>query len=297
LVQIKFYNSNKVQKKVFVLSMLFFTFYCPGYSQGGKLENAKESLKSTHSNATFNSSTTKIKRTSVVSSSNNDDTNTSFFDLIFRDILWGIAKYTVYGVAIESSFEREGRMHSAKISNYPYKEAKYGNFIYTDAINYNITRFDVYNHFLIESKNLYGNDFGVDFRFLKRFALDVNYTTFLESIKGEKDSFNMFSTLLKYHRIRTQRFDVWFGLGFRHVFNDVNITRLLIGFGGEVFVTKPISLVASHKWATINSQSVRNTKLLLKYHFKNYRIAAGYAHYKLGVSKINAFSIGIEASF
>jgi hypothetical protein len=76
-----------MQKKLFVLSLCFFTFYCPGYSQEGKLENAKESLKSPHSNATSNSLTTKIKRTSVASSSNNDDTNTSFSDLILRDIL------------------------------------------------------------------------------------------------------------------------------------------------------------------------------------------------------------------
>jgi hypothetical protein len=286
-----------MQKKLIVLSLLFFIFYCPVYSQGGTLEKAKESLKSTSSNASSGASIIKNKKGSRTLSENDEDNDASFFSLIFRDILWGIAKYTVYGVAIESTFEREGRMHSAEISNYPYKEATYGNFVYTDATNYNITRFDVYNHFLIENKKLYGNDFGVDFRFLKRLALDVNYTTFQENINGKKDSFNMFSTLLKYHRIRTQRFDAWFGLGFRHIFNAVNKTRFLLGFGGEIFVTKPLSLIASYKWATVNSQSVRNTKLLLKYHVKNYRIAAGYAHYKLGVSKINAFSIGVEASF
>ena len=86
-------------------------------------------------------------------------------------------------------------------------------------------------------------------------------------------------------------------MGVRRIFNDVNETRFLIGFGGEIFIAKPISLVASHKWATVNSQSVRNTKLLLKYNINNYRIAAGYGGYKLGVSKINAFSIGVEASF
>jgi hypothetical protein len=107
----------------------------------------------------------------------------------------------------------------------------------------------------------------------------------------------MFSAVLKYHRIRTQRFDAWFGLGFRHIFNDVNKTRFLIGIGGEIFIANPVSLVASHKWATVNSQSVRNTKLLVKYNIKNYRIATGYEQYKLGVSKINAFSIGLEASF
>jgi hypothetical protein len=293
LVQIDFYKSAKMSKKLFILFVLLFTFYYCGYSQEGKLENAKESLKSTQPNA----STAKNKRVSSVSSSNEGEMDTSSFALFFRDILWGIAKYTVYGVAIESTFERGGSMHSAEISNYPYKEVSYGNFIYTDATNYNITRFDVYTYFLVENRSLYGVDFGVDFRFLKRFALDVNYTTFQEHIKGQKDSFNMFSTLLKYQRIRTQRFDAWFGIGFRRVFKDVNKTKLLLGFGGEIFVAKPISILASIKWATINSQSVRNTKLLLKYHVKNYRIAAGYAHYKLGVSKINAFSIGVEASF
>jgi len=87
------------------------------------------------------------------------------------------------------------------------------------------------------------------------------------------------------------------GLGFRHVFNDLNKARLLFGFGGEIFVAKPINLVASYNWATINSQSVRKIKLLLKYRVKNYRIAAGYAHYKLGVSIINPFSVGVEVSF
>jgi hypothetical protein len=201
---------------------LLFTFYYCGYSQEGKLEKAKESLNSTHSNA----STAKNKRVSCASSSNEDEMNTSFFALFFRDILWGIAKYTVYGVALESTFERGGSMHSAEISHYPYKEASYGNFIYTDTTNYNITRFGVYTYFLVENRSLYG----VDFRFLKRFVLDVNYTTFQENIKGKKDSFNMFPTLLKYQRIRTQRFDAWFGIGFRHIFKDVNKAKLLLGF-------------------------------------------------------------------
>jgi len=282
-----------MSKKLFILLVLLFTFYYCGYAQEGKLENAKKRLKSTHSNV----STVKNKRVSSASSSNEDELNTSFFALVFRDLLWGIVKYSVYGVVIESAFERAGSMHSAEISNYPYKEASHGNFIDTDATNYNSTRFDMYTYFLVENRSLYGVDFGVDLRFLKRFVLDVNYTTFQENIKGQKDSFKMFSTLLKYQRIRTQHFDAWFGLGFIHVFKDVNKTKWLLGFGGEIFVARPVSIHVSYKWATINSLSVRNTKLLLKYHVKNYKIAAGYAHYKLAGSKINAFSIGVEVSF
>ncbi|WP_299063348.1 hypothetical protein [uncultured Polaribacter sp.] len=279
-------------KNLLVLSILFSIICFKGFSQEGKLEKAKESLKSSSSSST----SIKTNKSSRSSSANNND-NESFFGSIFAGFFWEIAKYTVYGVAIESEFEKEGKMHNAEISNYPYKESKSGNFIYTDSINYKITRFDIYNHILIENKNLYGNDLGVNFRFLKRFAIDINYTTFLEKVEGKKDSFNMYSALLKYYRIRTQRFDAWFGLGATHIANNVNETGFTFGFGGEIFIKKPISLVGSHKWTTIHQESIRNTKLLLKYHIKNYRISSGYEHYKLAVSKINTFSLGVEISF
>jgi hypothetical protein len=276
------------------IQFLFFAFICfQNFSQDGKLGKAKESLKTTKSSGSVG--TNSAKRANSSSTKRNNDA--SGIENPFAKIICYVAAYTVYGAVFESPWEMKGRMSTAEISNYPYKEAKYGNFVYTDATNYKIARFDVYNHFLIESKNVYGNDFGVDFRFLKRFALEINYTTFSEKINGNRDAFNMFSTLLKYYRIRTQRFDAWFGLGFRRIFNDVKETRFLVGFGGEIFIVKPISLEASHKWATVNSQSVRNTKLLLKYNIHNYRIATGYEHYKLGVSTISAFSIGLEASF
>lgn len=282
-----------MHKKLLVLSILFTLFSFCSFSQEGKLDKAKESLKSSNSSTNVVKTSSKSSKTSSTAANN---TSTGI-ENPFARIVWYVAAYTVYGVVFESPWEMKGRMSTAEIAHYPYEKPSHGNFIYTNTTNYNITRFDFYNHFLIESKNLYGNDIGVDFKFLKRFALDINYTTFSENVNNKRDSFNMFSTLLKYHRIRTQRFDAWFGLGFRHVFNDVKETRFLMGFGGEIFIAKPISLVASHKWATVNRESVRNTKLLLKYNINNYRISSGYEHYKLGVSKINAFSIGVEASF
>lgn len=274
----------------FILFFVLF-FYSETYGQSGKLSKAKQSLSNTNNTGgavTKTATSTKNPHTLL---DNDDDTNP------IARIIFGIAAYSFYGVLFESPWEMKGKMHDAEIAYYPYKQANYGNFVYTDSTNYTLARLDVYNHFLIESNTLYGNDFGVDFKFLKRFGLDVNYTTFLERLPNKNDSFHMFSALLKYHRIRTQRFNAWFGIGFRSIFNTVNKTRFLWGFGGELFVKKPISIMASHKWATINSTSVRNTKLFLKYHLKNYRIASGYANYKLGVSEIKAFSLGIEASF
>lgn len=274
--------------KLLYISFLLLLISLNGFSQDGKLNKAKESLKEEKSTPSRN-----------VKTSTSTSNRTLFEDTVnpFVQIFGFIFAYTAYGIVFESPWEQNGRMHDAEISMFPYQKSTFGNFIYTDSINYKLTRFDIYNHFFIENSNLYGNDFGVDFRFLKRFSLDVNYTTFSEKVDGQKDSFDMLSAMLKYYRIRTQRFDAWFGLGFRSVFNDVHKTRFLVGFGGEIFIAKPISLSASHKWATFNNQSVNNTNLHLKYYHKNYRIISGFEQYKLGVSKINAFSLGVEASF
>jgi hypothetical protein len=188
-------------------------------------------------------------------------------------------------------------MHDAELAKYPYQNSFHGNFIYTDSMNYNIARFDITNNFVIENSNLYGNNFGVDFRFLKRFGLEFDYLYLTEKTSTNRDQFSLYSTLINYHRIRTQKLDTWFGLGVMHVGSDVNKTGFGIGLGAEWFVAKPISFKFSHKWTNINNQEVNNTKLLLKYHLKNYHISSGYEHFKIGVSKIDAFSIGVGASF
>ena len=276
-------------KKVLLITVLFFGVNTMLFSQDGKLNKGKESLKTTSSS---NSGGTKSTKKTNSRQSNDDDTMNPFVGIV-----WGLFAYTIYGVLVESPWEMDGKMHGSEIANYAYKEKSYGNFIYTDSTNYNITRFDVTNNFVIENSNLYGNNFGINFRFLKRFALDLDYLYLSEKADGKRDSFSLYSALLKYHRIRTQRFDAWFGFGMMYVANNVNKTGFGLGVGSEIFIAKPVSLDFSHKWTNINNQEVHKTKLLLKYHIKNYQVSSGYEHFKIGVSKINAFSIGVGASF
>lgn len=219
-------------KKLLFVLVLFFALQRNFYAQEGKLYKGKESLKTTNSSGNSGKRTSKTsnnKRTSL-----NDDIENPF-----ARIVWSIAAYTFYGFAIESPFERNGRMHDAEMANHAYKESSYGNFIYTDSTNYNITRFDITNNFVIENKNLYGNNFGVNFRFLKRFALAVDYLHLTENVNNMNDSFALYSALLKYYRIRTQRFDAWFGLGILHVGSDVDKSGFGLGVGAEWFIKNP----------------------------------------------------------
>lgn len=277
--------------RLLLIAIFILSIHTTLFSQEEKLNKGKKSLKTKKVSNSGGKKATK-STSSRGSISNDDDAMNPFVGIV-----WSIFAYTAYGVLVESPWEMDGRMHGAEISNYAYKEKNYGNFIYTDSTNYNITRFDITNNFVIENSNLYGNNFGVNFRFLKRFAVDVDYLYLSENVNGKRDSFSLYSALLKYHRIRTQRFDAWFGLGMMHVGNDVNKTGFGLGVGAAIFIAKPISFKFSHKWTNINNQEVHKTKLLLKYHIKNYQISSGYEHFKIGVSKINVFSIGVGASF
>ncbi|WP_298779459.1 hypothetical protein [uncultured Polaribacter sp.] len=278
-----------MDKKILLIAVFVFGFNTNNFCQNGKLYKGKESLKTTNSSSS-NKGTTKISRSRR--HYNNEEIRSPF-----ASIIWGIFAYTVYGVAVESPWEKDSKMHDAEIAHYPFEKTTHGNFIYTDSINYNLARFDITNSFVIENSNLYGNNLGVNFRFLRRFAIDVDYLYLKENVNSINDSFYLYAALLKYYRIRTQKFDAWFGLGAMHVANDVHKTGFGLGFGAEWFIAKPISLEFTHKWTNINSQEVHKTKVYLKYYLKNYHISSGYEHFKIGVSKINAFSIGVGASF
>jgi opacity protein-like surface antigen len=268
--------------------LLLFTISFTSFSQSSKLEKGKESLKNSSISST---STKKSKRTKRKSRNTN-----SFVEVIFVDVLLGVFEHVIPGVLFGFPGEREGEMYSAKIAKYPYQNLKQGNFVYTDSTNFTATRFDFTNNFVIENNNLYGTNLGVNFRFLKRWALDVDYLYLTEKNNRMRDSFSLYSTLLKNYRIRSPMFDAWVGLGIMHVKSDVNKSGLGVGFGAEAFIVKPISLEFSYKKGFINENTILKTKVLAKYHLKNYHISSGYEHFKIGVSKINTFSFGIGVS-
>ncbi len=268
---------------LFILGISFLSF-----AQNGKLNDAKESLKEKPSTSTTTTarSNSSSRRSSSVNSS--FDSGNPLLDLTFL-----IAFNLTYGIVVESVFELNSRMHSAQISTPNH----YGSFIYDDVNDVAFTRLDISNALVIEDKNLYGNHLNLNFRFAKRFDLEVGYLQLIERVNRQTEGFSLMTSMLNYHRVRTQRVDLWFGLGAMYVANDVKEFGFAYGGGIELFVAKPISILASYKGSSINSREVSKSKVLLNYHLKKYRISSGYEHFSLGVSSIGAFSLGLRLSF
>ncbi|MEM9679869.1 MAG: hypothetical protein AAF901_06060 [Bacteroidota bacterium] len=269
------------------LALVFIICSCTlVFSQSSKLDRAKESL------------TDSSTPTSISNSESNNRNDSSGSGSLLGSLILDIFAYTAYGVLVESPWEMDTDMHFANFTNYPYQNRGIGNFTYSNlGEDIKLSRLDIRNTFLLGSRNLFGSHFGAEFRFFQRMNLEVEHLQLFEFINGDTETFSLTSILLNYHRIRTQNVDLYFGIGVMHVGSGVNETGLSYNIGAEWFIRKPLSLLVSHKGTSINSQPVRKTKAVVKYHFKNYHASVGQEYFTLGDIQINPFSIGIGASF
>jgi len=278
-------------KPLLISLFLIFSITLRSYSQTGKLDLAKESLKQQNSsNNSTTSSSTKVSNNRV----KDENPFLEELALFMVKISFGLA----YQIGVESYFEKDRNMHSADFSKYPYKEPYLGNYVYKDSTNSEtIFRVDIASNFVYESKKLFGNNLSLNLKFARRFDLEVGSLQLFEKVSSSTDNFSLYHAMLNYHRIRTQEFDLWFGLGVNYVANNVNEAGFSYGLGSEWFLNKPLSILVTFNGTTINNRPVNKTRLLLKYYINNFNISTGYEHYSLGVSKIDTYSIGLGASF
>jgi hypothetical protein len=264
-----------IKKVSFFVIFLFLNSLI--YSQKGKLNQAKQNLNKQQDIQSY------------VSDSHQDNTTKSFhpFQDLMAQIFWNIT----YGVAIETIFEKESRMHHASISKYPYIDSKTGNYTYNDSVSVT-SRFLVTNSFLRESSSLYGSNFNAKFRFAKRMDIEIGYLELIEKNKNLTDYFSLYSAILNYHRVRTQKLDIWYGIGAMYVSNNVKKAGFAFNAGAEWFIKKPISLYASIKSTVINQDSVTKSKILLKYYQKRMQFFGGYQNFKLTNISVNTVSFG-----
>ena len=267
-----------------ILFTLLILMNMAAFAQDGKLHTAKEKLKE------------KPVQTQTAGTTHTNRRAGYKEEKPFRHLVTAIAVNLTYGVLVESIFERNTEMHYAEIARYPYQSKKVGDFVYiqSDSTKYALSRFDISNHFLYENTHLYGNDFTALFRFAKRFDIAVEYLQFIEKTSSGTEGIAVFSGLVNYHRVRTQKLDVWFGLGTAYVANDVHKWGLAYHVGAAYFIQKPISLEAIFKGSSIQQESLNQYRVSLNYHIKKLALSGGYAHFDLAGSRINTLVLGMK---
>lgn len=268
--------------------LLFIGFAC--FSQS-KIEKAEESL-------TKQENTTKDSISIHNNSGNNDDSENSFLTEVVEGIFIKVFAYTIYAVAIESPFEMGNKASTSFITKHPYYKSNKGNYDYSWSEDITLFRTDLSSRYISENSQLKGIHINLDIRFLKRIAFEADYLQLWENNPNfGTDNLAIYTVLAKYHRVRSEKFDAWWGLGTSYINGDVNQFGFTYGLGAEWFFAKPVSAEVNFNQTLINNETVNKFNTLINYHFKQYKMIGGYEHLRVGNQNFSTASIGLGISF
>lgn len=277
-------------QKTFLIVLLFFIVSQSNYAQG-KLEKAEKSLTSSSKKSRYNSS-----RSNSRNSNNSSDDHEIFVDLFL--VFGEIMLYATYFSLIESPAEYEEKGSTASITKFPYFNSKKGNYAYDWGDDTTIFRTTITNRFIVENRKLYGNHFNVDLRFLKRIGAEVDYLQLWEeNTNFGKNSLAFVTLLAKYHRIRTEKFNLYWALGASHIGGDIDLLGFTYGLGAELFFANPLSIETNFNQTLITTGTINKLNALLNYHTGRYKFSVGYEHLNIGNIDLSTYSAGIGVSF
>jgi len=272
---------NRILYLIFIFFM-GFTFY--GQS---KIEKAEESLTKDENN-------TEYSKSKYSDSGSNSDSDGDFLTDVLGGFFVQIFAYSVYAVAFESPFEMQHKGSHAFINRAPYYSSKKGNYTYEWDKNTSIFRSTFSVRYISENSRLKGAHLNLDTRFLKRLGVEIDYLQLWENNPNFGiDNLAIYTALVKYHRVRTERFNAWWGVGASYIDGAVNQFGFTYGLGAELFFVKPLSLEVNFNQTLINNENVNKFNGLLNYHFKSYKFSGGYEKLKIGSQNFSTVTFGV----
>lgn len=266
-----------------IIILLFLANSIPCFSQS-KLDRSKKDLNKESRNNNANKNSERDPNYSSDVSIDNE----------FRNILFQGFMYLTY-YSIIGNYEFENQLHN-NLTDYPYSDKLSGNFegSSSNSPTVNYLRLDLEDHILLGKSNLYGNHLKVKVRPYLYFYVQTDLYNLIEYNKLEKkySNLSLLNFNICYDRIRFDRFNLGWSLGVNYIGNEVKKPGFSYGLNTDVFISKPYSLYSSIKWSSINNVPVNEFELKCKYHTKNYFVAAGYEHLKIGPPTYDFLSIG-----
>ncbi len=281
-----------LSRLLLITTCVFISNLCISQS---KLERAKESLKKQENS--INASTKNIGN-----NKNDEEEEKSLAKQLFAEtfgrLLVNIFAYTAYGILVEAPFEKDSPNSRAILTKQPYLNPSSGNYTYEWGNNSTIGRTAISSRYIFENSNLSGNHLNIDMRFYNRLAVEIDYLQLWENNPNfGYNTLAIYTGLVKYHRIRTKRFDGWWGIGASYVDGSVDDFGFSFGLGTEIFIGNPISLESNFNHTLINNSTLGKFNALINYYVKHYKFNGGYEYLKIGNQSFSTVSVGLGINF
>ena len=210
------------------------------------------------------------------------------------DILGWFASEITYGILVESFLEKDTPMHNAGLTPYPYFYNREGNYTYDhDAVPF---RLEANSSLYITPKQKYFGNVAADLRLLKRFSIQLAYVK-LPRLTTSADYLSQTDISFSYHRIRTRRFDLWYGLGAMFTDNPSNHNGLTYHIGAELFLPEHVSVEGQAHWAYFDPVIIKNYQVQVNYFISHWRLTAGLKNYRYPDTRINSIGLGLKYYF
>ena len=257
-------------------------------------------LNASYSQTKIGRAENSLNKDSGRSSSDDDDDSddVGFFEEIFGEIFAEAFMYIFYYTLIESPSEEGQPMSYAPLTKYPYCNSDRGNYNYDIDENYSVFRTELAVRYVTESNTLKGMNLSLDMRFEKRIGVELGYRQLWEKNSNlGNDNLALYNLLLKYHRVRTEKFDLWWDIGTTYVDGNVDRFGFTYGVGSELFFAKPLSLELNFNQTFVNSQTVNKFNVLLNYYYNRFKVMGGYDHLKIGTQRFSSVTLGVGVIF
>ena len=209
-------------------------------------------------------------------------------------IAWFVSEIT-YGVLIESFLEKDTPMHDAALTPYPFFNPGEGDYTYDkERVGFRVEAFG--NMVTDTHKNITG-EIGGRIRFFKRVSLDLSYTKLPEMPKLAGEFQSQTRLMFNYYRVRTRRFELWYGLGVLFSENKKYNPAVSFNVGAELFLPPKLSISGQGDWGYFEQGVVKNYQLQLNYYISRWRLFAGLKNYRIIGHHLNTIQAGLKYYF
>lgn len=201
--------------------------------------------------------------------------------------------YLLVDVIVRSPEILFGSSSSYSYSDYPYLNSA---GIYEEN-NDKLWRFNGDIAYLKESSSLNAVNLEVNLSPSRYWSVKGKYFRFTENVNFEKSHLDISQLFIEYNRVRRERFNLEWGIGFVAMSGQSHRSGVGLNVGCELFLYKPFSLESNYILAYIDGGKFDEFDAKLNFYHKRFNLFAGYKYISVSNINLNNLMFGIGINF
>jgi len=180
-------------------------------------------------------------------------------------------------------------------AEYPYATPDVGFYSNTTSKHY---AFTLSGHYFYNSHELQGYSFRSRIYPSSFVGVELCFTDLIEDSPTTSDHLQIYDVLVNYHRVREQRWTLWWGLGMKGVNGDKNHKGMALNLGTEIYLLQPISLSVNYNLGLFSDiNAVKESRYQLNWHINRNNIYIGYHRFSTGSTVLDGVIAGVGLYF